>query len=102
LEADEHCCLKEIALLGIQPIWFPSRGLPKIGLVKYPNGIMYNPNHQLYYFPNMTANEVVLIKTFDSGIAWYTLHIAFNDPTMSFVDASLQQSIKTSHSFVFF
>eukprot|EP00747_Dinoflagellata_sp_TGD_P027325 gnl/TRDRNA2_/TRDRNA2_132548_c2_seq1.p1 gnl/TRDRNA2_/TRDRNA2_132548_c2~~gnl/TRDRNA2_/TRDRNA2_132548_c2_seq1.p1 ORF type:complete len:117 (+),score=3.08 gnl/TRDRNA2_/TRDRNA2_132548_c2_seq1:78-428(+) len=52
----------------------------------------YHPRHQWYYFPRMTPDEVVLIKTWDShgnlfsspqasrGISSLSLHSAFVDP----------------------
>jgi len=41
---------------------------------------LYHPNHQWYWFPQMTINEVLLIKTYDSsnhGNVCGTLHTAF-------------------------
>ncbi len=41
----------------------------------------YRPYHRWYYFPDMTRDEIVLIKFHDSdhGRAWFTAHTAFHD-----------------------
>lgn len=43
----------------------------------------FNPNHRWWYFPNMTRDEVILLKFYDSdqSRAWRTPHTAFRDPT---------------------
>lgn len=40
----------------------------------------HNPQHQWYYFPKMTPDEVLLLKTFDScqDVNQYTPHTAFD------------------------
>ena len=46
--------------------------------------VTFNPKHRWFYFPDMEANEVLLIKGFDSmedGRARFTAHAAFEDPT---------------------
>jgi hypothetical protein len=56
----------------------------------------YNVQHRWYYFPQMTPDEVVLLKIFDSagdGIARLTAHSAFEDPT-SPADALPRKSIE--------
>jgi hypothetical protein len=63
----------------------------------------FNPNHNWYYFPQMTSGEVVLIKTYDSattGINKCTLHTSFSDPTAP-SDAKPRQSMET-RAFVFY
>jgi hypothetical protein len=70
----------------------------------------FNPNHKWYYFPQMTPDEVVLIKTYDSastsssststGINNCTLHTSFADP-MTPSDAKPRQSMET-RAFVFY
>jgi hypothetical protein len=42
----------------------------------------HNPNHRWRYFPNMTRDEVLLVKFHDSdrSRAWRTPHTAFHDP----------------------
>ena len=65
----------------------------------------FNPDHNWYYFPQMTPAEVVLIKTYDSsptstGINNCTLHTAFPDPTAR-SDARPRQSMET-RAFVFY
>jgi hypothetical protein len=58
--------------------------------LKYPdrNGevyvVRYNPKHRWYYFPQMLADEALLLKCYDSaddGRARFTAHAAFVDPT---------------------
>lgn len=44
---------------------------------------IYNPRHRWYYFSEMGADEVLLLKCFDSaedGRARFTAHTAFDDP----------------------
>jgi len=44
---------------------------------------LFNPDHRWYYVPQMTPDEAVLIKGYDSakdGRARFTLHTAFDDP----------------------
>ncbi len=63
----------------------------------------YNPDHRWYYFPDMEADEAVLIKCFDSardGRARFSLHTAFDDPTTP-QDAPARESIET-RALVFF
>jgi hypothetical protein len=46
--------------------------------------VRFSPRHRWFYFPAMDANEVLLIKGFDSmedGRARFTAHAAFEDPT---------------------
>jgi hypothetical protein len=40
----------------------------------------YNPNHEWYYFPEMTDKEVIVFKTFDSENPVPPLHTSFIDP----------------------
>jgi hypothetical protein len=56
----------------------------------------YNSQHRWYYFPQMTPDEVVLLKIYDSAgddIARLTAHSAFEDPT-SPADALPRKSIE--------
>jgi hypothetical protein len=57
--------------------------------LRYPDrtgetyAVTYNPAQQWYYFPKMQADEVVLIRCFDSarsGAARFSAHGAFDDP----------------------
>jgi hypothetical protein len=44
---------------------------------------LYNPAHRWYYAPQMTTDEAILIKGYDSardGRARFTFHTAFDDP----------------------
>jgi hypothetical protein len=46
--------------------------------------VTYNPAHRWYYVPEMQADEVLLLKCFDSetdGRARFMPHTAFDDPT---------------------
>ena len=64
---------------------------------------LFNPAHRWVYFPRMEPDEVLLIKTYDSaedGRARFTLHTAFEDPTVP-ADAPPRESIET-RAFVFF
>lgn len=48
--------------------------------------ITYNPAHQWFYFPKMEQHEALAFKCFDSaidGVARFTAHTAFTDPTAS-------------------
>jgi len=45
----------------------------------------YNPAHRWWYFPDMTREEVLLVKFFDSdrSKAWRVPHTSFRDPGVS-------------------
>ena len=55
----------------------------------------HNPAHRWYYFPEMTADKVILLKTFDSdeNRARFVGHSAFKDPT-SKPDAPIRESVE--------
>jgi hypothetical protein len=58
--------------------------------------LAFNPDHRWLYFPQMRADEVMLLKCFDSaddGRAVFTAHAAFDDPT-SPADAEDRESIE--------
>ena len=58
--------------------------------------LVHNPDHRWFYFPHMEADEVVLIKGYDSatdGRARFTPHTAFDDPTTP-ADAPPRESIE--------
>ncbi|HEY2107651.1 MAG TPA: CmcJ/NvfI family oxidoreductase [Candidatus Binataceae bacterium] len=58
--------------------------------------LRYNPAHRWYYFPRLEADEVILIKGFDSasdGRARFTAHAAFADPSTR-PDAPPRESIE--------
>ena len=64
---------------------------------------LYSPGQRWYYFPKRTMEEALLIKTFDSetdGRARFTIHTAFDDPTVA-AGAPSRESIET-RCFVFF
>ena len=63
----------------------------------------HNPDHRWFYFPDMTPDEVMVFKTYDSetdGRARFTAHTAFTDPT-SPPDAPPRESIE-SRAFAFY
>ena len=55
----------------------------------------YSPNHKWWYFPRMTKNQALLLKTYDSDAsrARFMAHTAFEDPTTP-PDAPKRQSIE--------
>ena len=68
----------------------------------YPNrrgetySVKYNPDHRWFYFPEMTVDEALLLKCYDSatdGRTRFGPHTAFVDPTTS-VDAPPRESIE--------
>jgi hypothetical protein len=64
---------------------------------------LFNANHRWFYFPQLTRDEVLLIKTFDSsedGRARFTLHTSFQDPHAAH-DAAPRESLET-RCFLFF
>jgi hypothetical protein len=77
--------------------------------LRYPDrtgeiyAVTYNPTQRWYYFPQMTADEAVLIRCFDSardGAARFSAHGAFDDPSTP-PDAPTRESIET-RALVFF
>ena len=69
-----HECLQS-SLIGRVPT-----GQPRGGLETY--SAKHDPRHEWYYYPDMTRDEVLLWKGFDSAEvpARPTLHSAFDDP----------------------
>ena len=64
---------------------------------------VFNPAHSWYYFPEMRADEALLIKTYDSatdGRARFTIHTSFDDPKAA-ADAPPRESLET-RCFAFF
>ena len=68
----------------------------------YPNrngetySVKFNPDHRWFYFPEMTADEALLLKCYDSatdGRARFAPHTAFVDPTTP-VDVPPRESIE--------
>lgn len=56
----------------------------------------HNPDHEWWYFPNMTPDQALLLKTYDSetdGRARFMGHTAFEDPNMR-PDAKKRQSVE--------
>jgi hypothetical protein len=65
--------------------------------------ISHNPNHRWFYFPEMTRDEALVFKCYDSktdGRARFTAHGSFDDPT-SRPDAPPRESIE-ARALVFF
>ncbi len=65
--------------------------------------LKYSPNHRWFYFPEMTRDEAVVFKVYDSekdGRARFTPHTSFEDPT-SPPNAPPRQSIEV-RAFAFF
>jgi hypothetical protein len=59
-------------------------------------GVTYDPAHRWYYVPRMEADEVLLLKCYDSktdGRARFAPHTAFADPTTP-PDAAPRESIE--------
>jgi hypothetical protein len=54
----------------------------------------FNPKHRWWYFPNMTRDEVLLVKFHDSdhSTAWRAPHTSFRDPT--YPGARVRRSIE--------
>ena len=68
----------------------------------YPNrvgetySVTFDPEHRWYYVPEMRADEVLLLKCYDSktdGRARFAPHTAFADPTTP-PDAAPRESIE--------
>ena len=58
--------------------------------------VKFSPQHQWFYFPDMTTSEVLLLKCFDSkidGRARFAPHTAFTDPSTP-ADAPPRESIE--------
>jgi len=56
----------------------------------------YSPNHKWWYFPQMTPDKVIILKTYESetdGRARFVGHSAFEDPT-SAPDAPPRESVE--------
>jgi hypothetical protein len=55
----------------------------------------YGPDHRWFYYPAMQADEVLLLKCYDSATdrARFTAHSAFDDPTTP-ADAPARESIE--------
>jgi hypothetical protein len=77
--------------------------------LKYPDrtgeiySVTYNPEQRWYYFPEMEADEVLLIRCFDSakkGAARFSAHGAFDEPN-SPSGAPARESIEV-RTFAFF
>ena len=83
------------------------RSIPREGFIlqtrRYPHRtaetyhISYNPSHVWFYFPEMTRDEALVFKVFDSDTSTgsqFTAHTAFEDPNTP-ADAPPRESIET-------
>lgn len=90
-----------------------ARSIPREGFIllqrRYPHRtaevyhIAYHPAHVWFYFPEMTREEALVFKVFDSDAtkpARFTAHTAFDDPGTP-ADAWPRESIET-RTFAFF
>jgi hypothetical protein len=90
-----------------------ARTIPQEGFIllqrRYPHRtaevyhIAHHPAHLWYYFPQMTRDEALVFKVFDSDAgrpARFTAHTAFDDPNTP-ADAWPRESIET-RTFAFF
>jgi hypothetical protein len=57
--------------------------------------LSFNPQHRWFYYPNMQADEAMLLKCYDSDAnrARFTAHTAFDDPSAP-ADAPPRESIE--------
>jgi hypothetical protein len=66
--------------------------------------VTYNPEHRWFYVPAMKADEVLLLKCFDSrddgAVARFAPHTAFTDPTTP-ADAPPRESIELRTYLIF-
>ena len=89
------------------------RSIPQKGFIKverryqYRTGEVYhiahNPAHEWFYFPQMTRDEALVFKVFDSDVnkpSRFTAHSAFDDPATP-ANAPPRESIET-RTFAFF
>jgi len=90
-----------LALCDYRSIDFHNDLIPSTLKFKERDGetfsVKYNPNHKWKYLRDMTTEDIVLIKCFDSilngSVAILTPHTAFIDPTTP-KDAPLRESIE--------
>lgn len=56
----------------------------------------HNEDHSWFYYPNMTAEELLMFKTYDSEASPFlpTLHSAFDDPSLNGKRVSPRESIE--------
>ena len=89
------------------------RSIPQKGFIRVERryrdrtGVVYhiahNPAHEWYWFPQMTRDEALVFKVFDSDagkLSRFTAHSAFDDPATP-ADAPPRESIET-RAFAFF
>ena len=73
-------CCDAATLAGADLVASERRSVDRIGELEL---VTYSPAHRWYYYPRMTRDEVLLIKTFDSatdGRARRSIHTAFDNP----------------------
>ena len=92
----EYCAIDNHDLV-VSERHYPDKRVGKIYNLKY------NPQQKWYFFPQMTCDEIILLKCYDSltdGTARWTAHGSFQDPN-SQPDAVPRESIEI-RSMVFF
>ncbi len=99
LQSPLACC-DASTIAGVDLVASERRAEERIGELEL---VSWNPDHRWYYYPAMTRDEVLLIKTFDSatdGRARRSIHSAFNNPEAP-ADSPPRESIE-SRCLVFF
>lgn len=99
LQSPLACC-DASTIAGVDLVASERRAQERIGELEL---VSWNPDHRWYYYPAMTRDEVLLIKTFDSatdGRARRSIHSAFDNPDAA-ADAPPRESIE-SRCLVFF
>jgi len=93
-------CCDAATIAGADLVASERRARERIGELEL---VTWNPAHRWYYYPEMTRDEALLIKTFDSatdGRARRSIHTAFSNP-LAPPDAPARESIE-SRLLVFF
>jgi hypothetical protein len=70
------------------------RAYNRVGQTRHAS---FDPDNRWFYFPQMTRDEAILIKNYDTstdGRARYALHTSFDDPTAP-ADAAPRESLET-------
>jgi hypothetical protein len=74
------CCCDASTIDPVDLVASERRAAERIGELEL---VTWNPAHRWYYYPEMSRDEVLLIKTFDSatdGRARRSIHSAFDNP----------------------
>src|SRR2546425_10792792 len=84
----------EAKSVGMEDLLVAGRRYPQ--RVGHAYRLKYSPNHRWFYFPEMRRDEALVFKVYDSakdGLARFTPHTSFTDPTSS-TNAPPRQSIE--------